>query len=311
MKRKKKANFSVPTVICGVIAVLTIIWIGDSAIRGFRRPSTEIVCIDDRETEAETAESVTETYPFLSDAEQVSVQEANLDFGFLPSGYIAERKPEQAVHDGLLLQIDSTFSGNCHLVDFQNKNEYYHLKYMDLRIQESALRAMNALTEACFEETGCSNFIIYSTTESYQAEGSLYPDVLPDRSTGFCLDLAFLNEDGTISRISADNAPWLNENAYRFGFVQSIPEAGYHLRYVGKLHAYVMKEYQFTLPEYLQFLREYSVTNPYYATYGDKQVQIYFVPAAAFGSTDIPVPENREYEISGNDTDGFIVWAEV
>ncbi len=83
------------------------------------------------------------------------------------------------------------------------------------------------------------------------------------------------------------------------------------MRYVGKLHAYVMKEYQFTLPEYLQFLREYSVTNPYYATYGDKQVQIYFVPAAAFGSTDIPVPENREYEISGNDTDGFIVWAEV
>ena len=53
MKRKKKANFSVPTVICVVIAVLTIIWIGDSVVRGFRKPSTEIVCIDDRETEAE------------------------------------------------------------------------------------------------------------------------------------------------------------------------------------------------------------------------------------------------------------------
>lgn len=305
MRRKKKANFSVPAVIVSSVILLMVIWLGDGVIRLFRRPFTEKPdCIDDREAE-------TETYPFLADGETVSIQEANFDFGILPSGYVAERKPEQAVHDGLLVQNGSAFSGNSYLTDFQNKNEYYHLKHMELRIQEPALRAMNALAEAYFEETGCSNFMIYSTTESYEAEGSLYPDVLPDRSTGFCLDLAFFNEDGTISRISSDNAPWLKENAYRFGFIQSVPEAGYHLRYVGKLHAYVMKEYDMTLAEYLQFLREYSVTNPYYDTYADRQMQIYFVPAAAFGSTDIPVPENREYEISGNDTDGFIVWAEA
>ena len=305
MRRKKKANFSVSAVMVSGIILLMVIWLGDGVIRLFRKPFTaKPDCIDDREAE-------TETYPFLEDAETVSIQEANLDFGFLPDGYTAERKPEYAVHDGVLLQIASAFSGNAHLVDFQNKNEYYHLKHMELRIQEPALRAMNALAEACFEETGCADFMIYSTTEPYQAEGALYPDVFPDRSTGFCLDLAFFNEDGTISRISSENAPWLKENAYRFGFIQSVPEAGYHLRYVGKLHASIMKAYDFTLSEYLQFLRGYSVTNPYYETYGDRQMQIYFVPAAAFGSTDIPVPENREYEISGNDTDGFIVWAEA
>ncbi|MFR5889912.1 MAG: hypothetical protein ACLUFM_02900 [Lachnospiraceae bacterium] len=34
---------------------------------------------------------------------------------------------------------------------------------------------------------------------------------------------------------------------------------------------------------------------------------IYYVEASAGDTTDVPVPENSEYEISGNNIDGFIV----
>ena len=38
-----------------------------------------------------------------------------------------------------------------------------------------------------------------------------------------------------------------------------------------------------------------------------KLYQIYFAPADGTGNTDIPVPANKVYDISGNNVDGFIV----
>ena len=299
MRRKAKVETQVLVTAIAGLLLLGFIKIGDKIYRFFRHPSA-LVLIDERQTETETASALV-SEPLRKETGTRTVQEASLTLAGLPEGYTTERKSEESVQYGILGSAAQNFT------DFRNKNEFYHLKDMTLQIQEETVTAMNQLAEACMQETGNTNLLVYSTTLTYQVQGALYPDDLPDRNTGFCLDLAFLNEDGTISAVTPENDDWLRENAYRFGFIHSVPDAAYHFRYVGKLHASVMKQQDISFPEYLDELRNYSVSEPYQCCNDETVWQLYFVPAAAFGSTEVPVPENRDYEISGNGKDGYLV----
>ena len=302
MRKRKQKEKTFPILAFTGFAVLGGILLGSFVYRSFHAPG-ELILIDDRQFETEApSEAVSVPDPLEDDSEEMTVWDASFELAGIPAGYTAERRTEKSTQEGIL----ASGSGS-RLADFQNRNEYYHLKDNTLQIQENAVRAMNALTESYYAETGRSDLLVYSTTECCPSEGALYPDFLPDRSTGFCLDLAFLNADGTISVISQNNNLWLAENAYRFGFVFSVPDAPFHIRYVGKVHAFLMHQQNLSLDAYLEALRKYRVSEPYFCTYEEKDIQIYFVPAAAFGSTDVPVPDNREYEISGNGLDGFIV----
>ncbi|MBR1555715.1 MAG: hypothetical protein IJ644_10050 [Oscillospiraceae bacterium] len=303
MRKNTQEESTVPVLIvtAGFI-LLGLIWAGDTVYRAFRAPK-ELILIDERCSEPEEpSEIISVSEPLQNDSEEMTVWEASLELAGLPADYTVRRMTEQNIQTGILASAPDD-----PMNDFRNKNEYYRLKDNTLQIQESAVRAMNALAESYDSETGRSDLLIYSTTECCQSEGALYPDFLPDRSTGFCLDLAFLNDDGTISVMTEENNFWIAENAYRFGFVFSVPDAVYHIRYVGKVHAFLMHEQNLSPDAYLDALRNYPVSAPYSFTYEDKNMLIYFAPAAAFGSTDVPVPENREYEISGNGRDGFIV----
>jgi len=310
MRKRRKIGRTVSAVIIICIFVLGSVWVGDAARRFFHEPS-DVVCIDERGVETETeSESESEQDSDLADLgqeqDELEIQEANLGLAGLPAGYVTERRSVASLSEGILV-CSADMQEN--LVDFESKNEYYHLKNMKLKIQESALSAMNSLAEARFQETGRSDLMVYSTSELYDKTGSLCPDFFPDRSTGFCLDLAFLNDDGTISALSEENNIWLRENCWHFGFIFSVPDSPYHIRYVGNIHAAIMQKQNLTLSEYLRILRGYSVSMPYECVYEEKQILIYFVPAAAFGYTDVPVPDHGIYEISGNGADGYIVTA--
>ena len=300
MRRKAKSENAVRITVIAGLLLLGLIIISDKIYRFFRHPS-DLVLIDERQTETETS-AVPVSEPLRKETTDTKIiQQASLALAGLPEGYTTERKSEESVQYGIF------GSAAQNLTDFRNKNDIYHLKDMTLQIQEETVTAMNQLAEACMQETGNTNLLVYSTTLTYQTQGALYPDDLPDRNTGFCLDLAFLNEDGTISAVTSENDAWLRENAYRFGFIHSVPDAAYHFRYVGKLHASVMKEQDISFLEYLDELRNYSVAEPYQCCNDTTVWQMYFVPAAAFGSTDVPVPENKDYEISGNGKDGYLV----
>lgn len=312
MKRRidKERVFSAMLLVCCLL--LGLVWVFDTVYRIFRNFSDkEIVCIDERCAETETETATEKEMPLPEkEPEQIAIREANLGLAGLPAGYATERKTEETIYQGMLAYAENIPPAE-NLADFKNKNEYYHLKNMKLKIQEPAVTAMNALADAYFQETGRSDLLVYSTSELYDVADSMYSDFLPDRSTGFCLDLAFLNEDGTISGINAENAAWLKENAVRFGFVFSVPELYYHIHYVGSLHAAVMQKEHLTLPEYLEALKTYTVSEPYQYHNENHDSIIYFVPAAAFGYTEIPFPECSHYQVSGNGKDGYIVQADM
>lgn len=63
----------------------------------------------------------------------------------------------------------------------------------------------------------------------------------------------------------------------------------------------------FSLEEYITFLKDYRKTAPFTYRRGEEdEIEIYYVPAGE-GKTPISLPDYAVYQISGNNTDGFIV----
>ncbi len=265
------------------------------------------------ETTATTTLSTTETILIQDAQTSVSVPSANV-----PSDYTTVPLDEARVHEGNLLQIDALHSYNStagELVTFHGKNECYRMKRMDLQIRPEVLTAMNTMASDYVAASGTVDLMVYSTTAAYDVAGSLYPNTLPDRSTGFCIDLCKLNPDETINSFKEPNA-WVQENCWKYGFVFSYPQADtevsgmayapYHLRYIGELHAGIMHEKKLTLAGYFEELKKHSISVPLKYTVGETEYSIYYVPAGP-GSTEVPVPLNKDYEVSGNNSDGFII----
>lgn len=344
MKQKKKTGrFRVSAAGYILICYLCIgaIWPIDAGIRWIRKPDVHpapgegiiadgtfgedaeksgVITIEMQpETDAGTAEVQADT----ASGERV-INEASTTLAAaitLPANCVAVPQESRDTGNGKLLLLDSTraFEGTAAgLVTFEEKDPSYRVRYMELQARSEVVDAMNRMASAYESCTGATNLMVYSTTAACEAAGSLYPDQLPDSATGYCVDLCLRNEDETLSPIE-EGSPWLTYNAHLYGFIRpytraeeeltGIASAPYHLRYVGKVHACIMHEEDLTLNGYLDMLHEHTISNPYHWTDGSRDWSIYYVPDS-LGGTEVPVPLNANYEISGNNTDGFIVTAE-
>ncbi|MDE5737776.1 MAG: D-alanyl-D-alanine carboxypeptidase family protein [Oscillospiraceae bacterium] len=329
MRNRKGTQQQAVTVAIVAVCLLLIagIWLIDAVLRLFRKPQNMIAfTFDERKAledlvisieEPEPSETTTD-YSGGLDSNHIPVMKADMG---IPQGYKIIQKEWNSIHStGNLLQLDNyhEFTGTVStLTGFEQKNDKYRLRNMTLQVQAPVVNAMNELAEAYYQFSGRADLMIYSTTEIYASEGSLYPDILPDRSTGYCIDLAFLNDDGSISKITSSNNGWLIENAYRFGFIFSYTEsnqdttgitpAAYHLRYVGKVHASLMQNNHMDLNAYLNALQSYTINNSF--IYELQNASVYYVKAETSGMTNVPVPDGKNYDISGNNIDGYIICA--
>lgn len=146
------------------------------------------------------------------------------------------------------------------------------------------------------------------------------------------MDLTVYLSDGTSYYLADYPAcDWFEENADDYGFVLRYPDAkaeitkisyeSWHYRYVGVPHAQIMNDKELCLEEYTDYLKGFAYGRKYlvygqngtveesetFPAGGTFSAVIYYVEASAGDTTDVPVPENSEYEISGNNIDGFIV----
>jgi len=138
-----------------------------------------------------------------------------------------------------------------------------------------------------------------------------------EHETGYAFDLSETvnnNYDGT------GDFAWINENCYKYGFILRYPEdkveitkikyEPWHFRYVGLPHAYYMTKNGLCLEEYIDLLHNYEYGSDHLEFKDDnsKSYEVYFV-ASDDGSdtTTVPVPAGKQYTISGNNIDGFIV----
>lgn len=212
----------------------------------------------------------------------------------------------------------------------------YQLKSRDLQMNEEAAKALNKMLKDFEKEKGNHELIVISAYRNFNEQERIHYETLmkygqehtaryvakPDRSehhTGLVVDFGLYHADETSDEYDGTGIySWINDNAYKYGFIlryveQKKDKTGFsdepwHFRYVGSIHAKIMKELNLCLEEYMSYLKNYS-----YDTYlGQGSVDfigdyaIYYVPAKN-DITYVPIPADKSYDVSGNNIDGFVV----
>lgn len=144
----------------------------------------------------------------------------------------------------------------------------------------------------------------------YQQMGSSYalPAGHSEHNLGLSLDVGSTE----MKMEKAPEGKWLEENAWKYGFILRYPKdktditgiqyEPWHIRYVGLPHSVIMEENNFSLEEYLAFLKEQKSIS---TTIQGKKYEISYYNITK--DTTIHVPPNLHWEISGNNMDGVIV----
>lgn len=221
---------------------------------------------------------------------------------------------------------------------YLNKNGVFRVSNTTDSLEKTALSNFVSMMKAFSADTGNSDIIVTSPYRSLETQQTIWDARVDtygeeyarlyvaepghsEHHSGLALDLAIYTYEGTAYKFDdkPEYSEWLTKNAHRFGFIErykadktditKIAYENWHYRYIGKPHAYYMLTNNLCLEEYIEALRAYSYGENELTFTDDEGAEwsIYFVPAVIGGQTEIPVPIAGNYEVSGNNVDGFIV----
>lgn len=185
-----------------------------------------------------------------------------------------------------------------------------------ISLSKEAALAFSKMIEAA-KKDGLVHFSVNSGFRDFEEQAKLYKEMgssyaLPPGYSEHNLGLS-LDVGSTLMKM--ENAPegkWMAENAWKYGFILRYPKdktnitgieyEPWHFRYVGLPHSAFMKERNFVLEEYIDYLKkEKNVKTTidgvnYFISYHPVTETLEFVE-----------PIFSQYEISGNNVDGVIV----
>lgn len=220
---------------------------------------------------------------------------------------------------------------------YGNKNTSYKVRDTLVSFDKTALGMFNEMMLAFDNDTGRHDILVNSSYRTMEEQDAIYQIKVDQYSeeyaslfvampgfsehhTGLAVDLTIYT-DKNESKTFEDNTEyidWMTANAHKFGFILRYPsdkvditKIGYeswHYRYVGKPHAYYMVVNNLCFEEYIEALRSFPFDGKHLNITDDEgqHWEIYFVPATG-ETTEVPVPKNIPYEVSGNNVDGFII----
>ncbi len=220
----------------------------------------------------------------------------------------------------------------------------YGLSSSELELQETALNAFNAMMAKYYDANGNGFVLVSDAYRDEETQGDIFALALKtygaanvnkyalkannsDYRTGLAVYLKYLPVDGKTYPLSDEKADaaeqFFNNNAASFGFIQRYPSdkteftgidkniQPYQYRYVGVPHARVMAEGNYCLEEYIAGIKNYTENNRLKIEDGGHVYHVFYVAAPTDGSVSIRIPktayEAKNYSVSGNNVDGFIV----
>ena len=256
--------------------------------------------------------------------------------------YGAVQMSKEDIHKGDLILVNAdahyvTEKPNDLVTVASRKIDQYSVKNNELEVREKIMEPFNRMMQDFAATTGLTDVMVISAHRTVEYQQMLYDNDLKrtgkdfsdevakpgesEHHTGLVMDLGIVTSDGSKFFDASGDHIWVNENCYKYGFVVRYPESKkditkiihepWHYRYVGSVHAAVMQEKGFCLEEYIDFLRQHPFSGEHLKTTVDgKDYEIYFVPANG-DTVEVPIPKDKEYTISGNNVDGWIVTAEL
>ena len=247
----------------------------------------------------------------------------------LPEGYTESMQPAAGVYTGSLVLVNNENPSKLSRQELDLQQIYYAADRPDCYIMSypaytflnrTALTQFNQLMTAYFAVKGNSEIMFnYGYLEAGKEKSN------PESATGLDIQLHLKLKNGSYAYIS-DTEPysWIYEHMSSYGYVIRYPadksditgvkSGGYTaIRYVGVPHAAYMKQNSLCLEEYLEMLKNQYAFGQGMLEFsaGEKLYRVYYVKATGTGDTAVPVPQDLPYEISGNNTDGFIVTVSV
>ncbi len=154
-----------------------------------------------------------------------------------------------------------------------------------------------------------------------------------EHNTGLACDLSFFTDEGaSVSIADSEFRGWLEVNCAREGFIRryaedkvdvtGIANEPWHFRYVGVPHAYICTVKNWCLEEYVENVKAYTAEGTMLRVTAAGEVTevraadglptsdgwlVYYAPKTYGTETSVKVPRGSDYEISGNNVDGYIV----
>ncbi|MDL2225873.1 M15 family metallopeptidase [Eubacteriales bacterium OttesenSCG-928-M02] len=255
-----------------------------------------------------------------------------------PEGYTYLSLSKGELKAGNLVLVNGSYSceeisQEAHASVYENKRGSYQVSNTNLTLHKDAIQPLNELMDGFYAVAGPTDILVASGFRDFHKQSQLYGNAgegesafvnQPEHSehhTGYALDLSIYTKDGLTYEYDGTGIyAWINENCDKYGFViryaqdkTQITQIGYepwHLRYVGVPHATIMKENNYCLEEYIDYLRDFGYGQKHLnITVGQKHYEIYYVVATT-DTVQVPVPTTGSYTLSGNNVDGFVVTVE-
>ncbi|WP_312113351.1 M15 family metallopeptidase [Brevibacillus reuszeri] len=192
----------------------------------------------------------------------------------------------------------------------------YRLQDDSIQLSESLVRVFMEMVQAA-KKDNVSNFIINSGFRSMEEQEQLHNEMAPGVAmpAGFSEHNLGLALDIGSTKMKMERAPegkWLEDHSWKYGFILRYPEdkteitgtmsEPWHYRYLGLPHSAIIKMNNFSLEEYLAYLREQKqITVPI----AGEIYEISYYPMME--ETTIEVPTHTNYQISGDNMGGVIV----
>lgn len=247
----------------------------------------------------------------------------------------------EKVHTGSLVLVNNhyecKFDGDNLVSVLEEGGKNYKVSDYEVKVNQSIMGSLDSMLTDFYNTTGNSKTLVCSAYRSRALQEELYTEdkeakdenyqgdefvAVPgysEHQTGYAIDFSVLDDDGNIHEFNNEGEyEWILENCAKYGFILRYPEnkvplteIGYetwHYRYVGLPHSLYIMQNDLCLEEYTTLVSKHTVSEPLYVT--DMSLEnwmIYFVPAENGDTTSVQVPKTKNYQILGNNVDGFVV----
>ena len=234
-------------------------------------------------------------------------------------------------------------------LDDGSKVRVYKVRNGSQALDSTALQSLNNMIKAFYEQYKTTDMLVtwaHRTLPEQQDLYNLYVADYPGYSDaqikqllrsqvdtpgysehhlGTSVDLKLYSDSGVTYTL--DDEPgyfaWLKQNCWKYGYILRYPTEKaevtgisydpYHFRYVEIPHAYYISSNGLCFEEYLEQLRNTTSPDGQHLTFtvdGGATYEVYYVKSAG-NTTDIPVPADYPYTVSGDNMNGFIVTVTV
>ena len=198
------------------------------------------------------------------------------------------------------------------------------LQLQGFQLLRSVIEPLDEMMSSYLYEIGDTTVTVIAAWRSYETQRTMRERhgtnaSLPGHSehhTGLAFDFGIFIGSERSMFTGTGNTAWFRGFSHNYGFILRYPadkteitnvtHEPWHFRYVGLPHSTVMFINNWCLEEYIELLRNHTANNPLVAEVDGVAYQIFFT-----SDTEVQVPIDHDFEISGNNVDGFIVTAYI